>query len=194
MVHWPDCHIQSSWSFCLVLKCSQHSNFPWCLPHAFPIPTQQIFPPLVPPFSYFFCFVYFTILKLCLLSLWMMLSTCIFSPAILTQLRHSSISLLLTALHPIPSPCFSLTIACGYHAISLDLIVCLSFSIFSLHVIVDNDNIGTITVTYNLRQVVFLDCFLPCCSRQVLYKNLQLTIEYMKLYEKGSELTWCSRG
>lgn len=50
----------------------------------------------------------FTILKLCLLSLRMMLSTCIISPAILTQLRHSSISLLLTALHPIPSPCFSL--------------------------------------------------------------------------------------
>lgn len=44
----------------------------------------------------------------------------------------------------------SLTIASGYHAISLDLIVCLSFSIFSLHV--DNDNIGTLTVTYNLRQ------------------------------------------
>lgn len=64
----------------------------------------------------------------------------------------------------------SLTIASGYHAISLDLIVCLSFSIFSLHV--DNDNIGTITVTYNLRQVVFLDCFLPCCSRQVLCKNI----------------------
>lgn len=66
----------------------------------------------------------------------------------------------------------SLTIASGYHAISLDLIVCLSFSIFSLHIIVDNDNIGTITVTYNLRQVVFLDCFLPCCIRQVLYKTI----------------------
>lgn len=45
----------------------------------------------------------------------------------------------------------SLTIAPGYHAISLNLIVCLSFSIFSLHVIVDNDNIDTILVTYNLR-------------------------------------------
>lgn len=67
--------------------------------------------------------------------------------------------------------CLSLTIASGYHAISLNLIVCLSFSIFSLCVIVDNDNIDTIVVTYNLRQVVFLDCFLLCCNRQVLYRN-----------------------
>lgn len=63
----------------------------------------------------------------------------------------------------------SVTIASGYHAISLNLIVCLSFSIFSLHVIVDNDNIDTIMVTYNLRQVVFFRfCFLLLCNRRVL--------------------------
>lgn len=63
----------------------------------------------------------------------------------------------------------SVTIASGYHAISLNLTVCLSFSIFSLHVIVDNDNIDTIMVTYNLRQVVFFRfCFLLLCNRRVL--------------------------
>jgi len=58
----------------------------------------------------------------------------------------------------------SLTIASGYYAISLNLIVCLSFSIFSLCVIVDNDNIDTVTVTCNLRQVIFLDSVFFCAA------------------------------
>lgn len=128
---------------------------------------------------------YFATILFCLLSLWMVLFSHIISPAVFTEMQFCSSASDWSPSNPIFS-FLSLTIAPGYYAISLNLIVCLSFSIFSLHVIVDSDNIDTINVTCNLRQVFFLVILFSSVLQQtsLVEKQLQLTNteNYLKLW------------